>query len=105
MNLQSNAAFISAFGEEVKIHTQSRLLRVSAIVEPDTEVDHLQTVQINHQSLRIFIPQGELKNKGVERRQKVELSGESVGNVKTIFSITEIGNDMMGMAVIRVSRT
>ena len=94
----NNTAFIATFGEDIKIKTASRLLLLKAIVEPDSESEHLQQVQINHQSLLLYIPQTDLKNKGVERRQIVNVRGKD-------YAIVEIGDDMMGMAVIRISRT
>jgi hypothetical protein len=90
-----NAIFMRRFGEEV-IFDASGLV-VKAIVEPDTQVESLQTVQINHQSLLLYIDEMALKEKGVERRQSVTVRGLN-------YAINEIGNDLNGMMVMRVSR-
>ena len=98
MNFDSfNAAQLRTFGEVVKIKTASRMLILKAIVEADTHSDNVAQVQINHQSLLLYIDETELKNKGVERRQSVTVRGKN-------YTIVEIGDDMGGMAVIRVSR-
>ena len=93
-----NAVYLKAFGEEVKITTPQRMLKLQAIIEPDTHVEHLESVQINHQSLLVYIPQSDLKNKGIERRQTMVVRGLN-------YAIAEIGDDLNGMAVMRVSRT
>jgi hypothetical protein len=93
-----NTIQLATFGEEIKITTPSRLLKLKAIVEPDTQIEHLQTVQINHQSLLLYIDETLLKNKSVERRQEVIVRGFT-------YTINEIGDDLNGMAVMRVSRT
>jgi hypothetical protein len=92
-----NAIYLKIFGESVEIQTASPFL-VQAIVEPDTQVEHLQQVQINHQSLLVYIPHSEFANKGIKRRDTLRVRGKS-------YSIAEIGDDMNGMAVMRVSRT
>lgn len=94
----ANAAALKIFGEELRFKTASRTVVLRGIVEPDTNIEHLEQVQINHQSLLIYIDETQLKNKGVERRQEVVVRGMT-------YSINEIGNDMNGMAVFRVSRT
>lgn len=92
-----NAIQLTTFGEEIKITTPSRVLKLKAIVEPDTNIEHLQQVQINHQSLLIYIDETSLKNKSVERHQEMTVRGLT-------YSIIEIGNDMNGLAVLRASR-
>ncbi len=94
---QENLVYLKVFGESVEIQTASPFL-IRAIVEPDTETENLQTVKINHQSLLVYIPQTDLINKGVERRQTMVVRGLN-------YSISEIGDDLNGMAVMRVSRT
>jgi hypothetical protein len=94
---QENLVYLKAFGESVEIQTASPFL-IRAIVEPDTETENLQTVKINHQSLLVYIPQTDLINKGVQRRQTMVVRGLN-------YSISEIGDDLNGMAVMRVSRT
>lgn len=92
-----NSIQLATFGEMVEIQTPSPFT-VKAIVEPDTTVEHLQQVQINHQSLLIYIQQTDLINKDVKRRQTVVVLGLN-------YAINEIGDDLNGMAVLRVSRT
>lgn len=92
-----NAIFLNTFGEEIKITTPARLLKLKAIVEPDTNIEQLEQVKISHESLLLYIPQTDLKNKGVLRRQSVVVRGAN-------YQIQEIGDDMNGMAVIRISR-
>lgn len=92
-----NAIQLATFGETVEIQTPSPFT-VKAIVEPDTQIEHLKQVQVNHQSRLVYIKEIDLKNKGVERHQKVERRGIN-------YTIQEIGDDDNGFAVLRITRT
>jgi hypothetical protein len=92
-----NAPFLAAFGEDVKFKTPSRLLALRAIVEPDSNIEHLQQVKIDNQTLLLYIDDSDVAKKGIERRQEVTVRNQ-------IYNIVEIGNDMNGMAVFRVAK-
>jgi hypothetical protein len=93
-----NAVYIKAFGEEIRIKTPSRMIILRGIVEPDSNVEQLSQVKIDNQTLLLYIDETDIKNKGIERRQTAKVRGKD-------YTIIEIGNDMNGMAIFRVSRT
>lgn len=93
----NNAPFLAAFGETVKFKTASRLLALRAIVGPDSNIEHLQQVKIDNQTLLLYIDDSDVAKKGIERRQEVTVRNQ-------IYNIVEIGNDMNGMAVFRVAK-
>lgn len=94
----SNDQFIKAFGEDVKFKTASRLVTLRAIVEPDSNVEHLQQVKIDNQTLLLYIDDLEVAKKGIERRMEVVVRNQT-------YSIIEIGNDMKGLTIYRVSKS
>jgi pSer/pThr/pTyr-binding forkhead associated (FHA) protein len=92
-----NAIYLKAFGESVEIQTASPFL-VQAIVEPDSKVEYLAETKINNQTLFLYIDENDVATKGIERRQEVIVRNQT-------YRIVEIGNDMNGMAIFRVSKS
>lgn len=93
-----NDPFLAAFGETVKFKTPSRLLALRAIVEPDSNIEHLQQVKIDNQTLLLYIDDADVAKKFIERRQEVTVRNQ-------IYNIVEIGNDMNGLTIYRVSKS
>lgn len=93
-----NDPFLATFGETVKFKTESRLLALRAIVEPDSNVEHLQQTKIDNQTLLLYIDDSAVAKKGIERRQEVTVRNQA-------YKIIEIGNDMNGLTIYRVSKS
>lgn len=94
----NNAIFISQFGEELRFKTASRTVILRGIVEPDSNVEHLAQTKIDNQTLLLYMDETEIAKKGIERRQEVVVRNQ-------IYNIVEIGNDMNGLEVFRVSKS
>lgn len=93
-----NAVYLKAFGEEIRFKTESRTVILRGIVEPDTKLENAAETKINNQTLLLYIDETEIVKKGIERRQEVIVRNQS-------HRIVEIGNDMNGMAIFRVSKS
>lgn len=93
-----NNPFLKAFGETVKFKTASRQVVLRAIVEPDSNIEHLEQTKIDNQTLLLYIDDLEVAKKGIERRQEVVVRNQT-------YNIIEIGNDMNGLTIYRVSKS
>ena len=91
-----NDPFLKAFGENVTFITANVTLK--AIVEPDSNVEHLGQTKIDNQTLLLYIADSEVAKKGIERRQEVVVRNQT-------YVIVEIGNDMNGLTIYRVSKS
>lgn len=93
-----NDPFLAAFGETVKFKTESRLIALRAIVEPESNVEYLEQAKIDNQTLLLYIDDAAVAKKGIERRQEVTVRNQA-------YKIIEIGNDMNGLTIYRVSKS
>lgn len=96
--VMNNDAFnriqIKRFGEEVTFQSG---LTVKAIVEAESKSENVAQTQINNQTLLLYIRAIDL-TEIINRHQKVIVR-------ELTYQIVEIGDDMNGMAIFRVSRT
>lgn len=93
-----NDPFLATFGESVTFKPIAGDVVLRAIVEPDNTTENLQQVKIDNQSLLLYIDDSAVAGKNIARRQEVMVRNQA-------YKIIEIGNDMNGLTIYRVSKS